>query len=169
MVSMDDEYPLLKGIGEILDNELQHHRMYDEFLKLGLPPEEFYEDADSKSFSRARRELRTLTPAAPLETFFRLFVTVIAPGGVGDEADRQKLRSFLKTRFSGQTWQILMEIEAEFLAWRQDHSLDVGPSQSQTLLTTRCAISASVGIPPSEPGRSCAGATITLSSQLRQA
>ena len=39
--------------------------------------------------------------------------------------------------------------------------------ESQNLLTTTCAMSASVGIPPST-GRSGAGATITVSSQERQ-
>src|SRR5262249_50868279 len=92
VVSMDDKRNALLAIATILDNELQHHRMYGAYAAAGLDPGHFYHDDDVESFDQVRTELKNMRKQAAPEEFFRLFVTVIAPGGVGTEDERRQLK-----------------------------------------------------------------------------
>jgi hypothetical protein len=60
MLSMDKKQLFLKPLGEILDNELQHHRMFEEFLGAGFRAEQFYNDDDATAFPAVRRELKDM-------------------------------------------------------------------------------------------------------------
>jgi|ERR1043166_1798286 hypothetical protein len=118
----------LKPIGEALDNELQHARMSDEFLRAGFRPEEFYHDDDTDAFKHARRGLQGLRKTELPEKFLLPFMTVIAPLGFGSDDDRRKLRNMFKANSSDATWAVLTGIEDIFARWRENPSLDPGDS-----------------------------------------
>ena len=73
---------------EILDNELQHHKFYPDFLALGFEPWQMYNDSDQKVWEESRQSVAALRSRDPLELFFNSYVTVIAPGGA-DEDERK--------------------------------------------------------------------------------
>ena len=81
--SMNNDQGLLKSIVEALDNELQHHRMFTEFLTMGFNPIHFYFDGDTDAYRTIRKEIKLMGPSTHVGQFFLKFVTVIAPGGRG--------------------------------------------------------------------------------------
>jgi hypothetical protein len=72
-----------KHLGRIctcLDNELQHHKMFNKFLKLGFPPNEFYNDLDTETVPCLEKLIKKTG-----ESFIILsvdYLTLLAPGGV---------------------------------------------------------------------------------------
>ncbi|WP_137105587.1 hypothetical protein [Azospirillum argentinense] len=124
--AMHHKYRAANIIAQMLDNELQHHRMYSEFLNIGFKAEQFYNDDDIKSYRKVRRELKAMGQTTAREEFLRAFVTVIAPGGAGTEDERIKLRNFLRARCGKNTWDILIGIENEIAGWVAQPSPDSG-------------------------------------------
>lgn len=115
---------LYLSILSMLDNELQHHRMFKRFADLGLSGKRFYCDSDKHTFASVRNILQRMNQSNHAAEFLLQFVSIIAPGGAGDEKQRKPLRNFLKTRCSSETWQILMEAERVFGEFRNGLSLD---------------------------------------------
>lgn len=126
LLSMDGKLDMLKYICEALDNELQHHRMIDGFLRAGFPPDQFYHDDDVNAFKDARRAVYGLNKNSLAEEFLLPFLTIIAPGGCGTEEERRKLKNLLRANSPQPIWKILSSIEEAFGAWRQTPSLDAG-------------------------------------------
>jgi hypothetical protein len=112
----------------MLDNELQHHRMFKRFSDLGLSGKRFYCDSDKNTYTYVRKNLQQMTTSNHAAEFLLQFVSIIALGGAGDEKQRKPLKNFLKTRCSTKTWQILMEAEREFAEWRNSSSVDASQS-----------------------------------------
>ncbi len=105
-----------------LDNELQHHKMFPQFLKLGFDKREFYGD-DAKEFEFAmRRALQE--PPESIAQAARDFLLVIAPGGPLPGQTRSALRNRLlrgkKGRFRGK----LTRIESIIAEWAQSPGFD---------------------------------------------
>ncbi len=109
----------------MLDNELQHHRMFRGFTALGLSKKRFYNDTDKNTYREVRREVEELQKGDHPAEFLLQFASVIAPGGAGDEAQRQPLKNFVKTRCTPETWRVLVEVEGLIEKWRLGTSLDV--------------------------------------------
>jgi hypothetical protein len=131
--SMDTGQSLLKPICEALDNELQHQRMIDDFLKLGFAKEEFYHDDDASAFPLVRKTIKGMDRSNhPCEFLYQYF-TVLAPGGIGTDKERAQLKQFFRTRCAPNTWNMLQAIETEFDAWRTATTLDVGPTIARIL------------------------------------
>jgi len=128
--------PMLKSHLEVLDNELQHHRMFEHYIALGLPSKNFYCDKDANTFKRIRRELGRLKRSDPFDFFLPIFLSVIAQGGAGTETERQQLRRYFATRCSLLCWNKLLQVEAAFVDWRTSSNID--PSE-----TIKCVLSSS--------------------------
>lgn len=75
-----DEEKLYSRLMACLDNELQHHKMYEEFLSHQFQPEEFYNDSDKDVASHLDKFLNAERNYRIEEVIPELF-TAIAPGG----------------------------------------------------------------------------------------
>jgi hypothetical protein len=71
---------LISGLLEMLDNELQHHKFYPDFLALPFTPSEMYHDSDNEVDSELRKIVAELRSDDPPEDFLRAYVTIIGPG-----------------------------------------------------------------------------------------
>ena len=110
---------LYSQVLSMLDNELQHHRMFHRFGQLGLAGKRFYNDDDKSTFGEVRKQVETMCATDPAAEFLLQFVSVIALGGSSDERQRKPLRNFIRSRCSADTWLVLLEIERHIAAWRQ--------------------------------------------------
>lgn len=124
----EERRTLYLAVLTMLDNELQHHRMFKRFADLGLSGKRFYCDSDKHTYTNVRKTLQQMTPSDHAADFLLQFVSIIAPGGAGDEQQRQPLKNFLKTRCSPGTWQILIQAECIFTEWRNSSSMDASES-----------------------------------------
>jgi hypothetical protein len=115
---------LYSQVLSMLDNELQHHRMFHRFGQLGLAGKRFYSDADKSTFGDVRGQVERMNATDPAAAFLLQFASVIAPGGSSDEKQRKPLRNFIQSRCSAETWQALLAIERLFSDWRQASTLD---------------------------------------------
>ena len=94
------------NVVQALDNELQHHRMFPEFLALGLDAKHFYDD-DADTFQSVRKELKGMSPRDHVGSFLLKYVTLIAPGGIGKSLDqRRKAKSFLRSQSGQGIWRV---------------------------------------------------------------
>ncbi|MGX7002388.1 hypothetical protein [Caballeronia sp. KNU42] len=119
---------MLKSHLEVLDNELQHHKMFEQYVDLGLPGKNFYRDSDTNTFKKIRRELDRSRKTDPFDLFLPLFLSVVAQGGAGTETEREQLRRYFETRCSFSCWNKLLQVEAAFGDWRKSSNLD--PSET---------------------------------------
>jgi hypothetical protein len=131
--SMDNRQDLLIPITSALDNELQHHKMFWDFVAMGLSPTEFYHDDDNETFAWVRNELGKVQVGNHPGEFFLLLATVIAPGGVGGDAERRELRGLLRAKCSTATWQALLDVEQEFDLWKRSTALLPGNTIANVL------------------------------------
>lgn len=115
---------LYSEVLSMLDNELQHHRMFHRFGQLGLAGKRFYNDADKSTFGEVRKQVEAMSATDPAAAFLLQFVSVIALGGSSDERQRKPLRNFIQSRCSAATWRVLLEIERHIADWRQAPTLD---------------------------------------------
>lgn len=115
---------LYSQVLSMLDNELQHHRMFHRFGQLGLAGKRFYCDEDKSTFGEVRKQVEAMRATDHAAAFFLKFVSVIALGGASDEKQRKPLRNFIQSRCSADTWLVLLEIERHIAAWRQAPTLE---------------------------------------------
>ncbi|WP_300039478.1 hypothetical protein [uncultured Roseobacter sp.] len=118
-----------KVLGEALDNELQHHRMFPLFIDAGFDPERFYHDADKNSYSRIRKELKSMKPRENSATaYFMKFLTILAPGGTGGEKERKQLENFFRAKVPKAKLKRIDEAAKELVLWRESSATDPGPT-----------------------------------------
>jgi hypothetical protein len=102
------------GIARVLgalDNELQHHKFYESFLKLGFPGTEMYHDDDSQLEGYIRESVEGLEGVhSPIEEYFFLYLTLIAPGGSASDSKRQELLDLLEEASPRKYWKRLVSI-----------------------------------------------------------
>jgi len=120
-VSLDMEsHKHLVRICSCLDNELQHHKMFDKFVGLGFPPNEFYNDLDSETIPYLEKivELK----GEPFISLCVDYLTLIAPGGVIPKDKytelQQKFYSYDNGKFENQI-KVIDKIIAD---WKNDSS-----------------------------------------------
>jgi hypothetical protein len=107
---------------QCIDNEFQHHKMFDKFIQLGFPPEEFYNDLDSDVVPYLENQLKTLN-----KSFLALsvdYLTLIAPGGVIKAAKIEELQQLFYNYNEGifrEKFQVIDKIISE---WINDSSYD---------------------------------------------
>lgn len=117
---------VLQAIVEALDNELQHHRMFDEFVAAGFDGGEFYHDGDDVSHADLRKEIEEL-PQHPVSAFF-VWLTLTAPGGGWPEGEREELTRLLQQKVSMDTWDKLQVISGIVDRWK--HQADLDPTNT---------------------------------------
>ena len=103
-----------------LDNNLQHHKMYPEFVALGYNPLEFYCDSDRMSETYLRevvlRQYHTIIEFVPD------FMTLIASGGAISENIKTEIENSFYQIFHGVFEQQLRDIKSEVMEWSESSS-----------------------------------------------
>lgn len=128
-----DQTILIKNLMDALDNELQHHKFYKNFIDLGFAPIQFYQDSDAETEGYLK-EILTHSFNSILEVVPQ-FLTAIAPGGIFSQDARENIKnSFLALngrQFSSQ----LIEIERIIVDWASSSSYDAIETIRNILLT----------------------------------
>jgi hypothetical protein len=108
-----------------LDNELQHHKMFPKFLKLGYPKEQFYIDNDTETENYLRSYLtKKVIEFKP--TFLR-YLTLIAPGGLISDIVKDELKEKFKLLDNNKYRAYFDHIDKQFYDWTNTTSLDAEP------------------------------------------
>ncbi|PTV70182.1 hypothetical protein [Agrobacterium pusense] len=107
-----------------LDNELQHHRMFDDFVAAGFDPGDFYAESDDMSHVGLRSEIEKLSFMTQEIDVLLTFLSLIAPGGRWPDGEREAMRDLLKTNIPAGTWSKLVKIEALIATWKQQADLN---------------------------------------------
>lgn len=119
---------LVQALANALDNELQHHRMYPAFVAAGFDPEHFYHDGDEATFATIRKKLKRLTPATThAATYFLIYLSIIAPGGRGDEEKRAQLDRFFRMKVPTNKLRLVDEAADKVREWGIASDVDPGP------------------------------------------
>ncbi len=106
-----------------IDNELQHHKFYNEFLSLGFRPDQFYMDSDSETEAYLNQEIDQ-----GINNIFRLvtcFFTAIAPGGAMSAIKANEIKEKLFSVENGNHSAKLKSIEEIVKTWSEDKNYDV--------------------------------------------
>ncbi|MEI3807565.1 hypothetical protein V6R85_23885 [Agrobacterium sp. CCNWLW32] len=119
---------VLQAIVTALDNELQHHRMFDEFVAAGFDGGDFYHDGDDASHTDIRKEIDGLSPKDHPTAAFFVYLTLLAPGGGWPEGERENLTHLLESKVSADTWTKLQKIAALIDGWK--HQADLDPTKT---------------------------------------
>jgi hypothetical protein len=107
----------------ILNNEIQHHRFYTNFLALGFSGLQMYCDSDAESYTRVADAASQLSGEELAEDFLRLYVTLIAPGGAGSSAEKERAFKILQSK-AGSKWNSLRHIKNIIEEYRDATGLD---------------------------------------------
>jgi hypothetical protein len=115
---------LLQALLSALDNELQHHRMFEEFVAAGFQATEFFHDGDAAGHADVLTDIEALTKN--YESAFALlpFLTLIAPGGDWPDGVRESLTQALEDKVSEDTWDRLQDIKGIIGSWKLQQDLD---------------------------------------------
>jgi len=112
----------------MLDNELQHHKFYPDFLALQFTPAEMYHDSDKATDRELREIVAELRRGDPPEDFLRAYVTVIAPGGAATSSEREQWKQLLRDRCPDRYWKRLDTIQQVISEYARGIDLDAGPT-----------------------------------------
>jgi hypothetical protein len=110
---------------DALDQELQHHKMFPQFIALGFPADEFYYDNDIEVLSKIDNFMK-VSYHDLLEVLLRYF-TVIAPGGTIEYKRLDYYKEQLKTLGNNAFRDKLNLIDDIFSKWTKSKSLDAEP------------------------------------------
>ena len=112
-----------------LDNELQHHKFYKSFLNLGFPGTEMYHDDDSQLEGYIRESVGELQGVnTPVEEYFFLYLTLIAPGGSASDSKRQELLDLLEEASPRRYWRRLVSIGESIGNFGHGSTVDASPT-----------------------------------------
>jgi hypothetical protein len=110
-----DTSDYFKELMSAIDNELQHHKMFPDFLKMGYNKEQFYIDSDTET----EKYLQSYLTKKTIEfrpTFLR-YLTLIAPGGCLDDNTKQELKENFKS-LNGNSYRAYFDhIDKQFEDW----------------------------------------------------
>lgn len=115
---------VLQALVSALDNELQHHRMFDEFVAAGFDAGEFYHDGDATAHVDVRKEIEELTTAHPPVAALFVYLTLLAPGGGWPDGEREDLTARLQSNVSMDIWDKLQSISGLIDHWKVQAHLD---------------------------------------------
>lgn len=123
-----DGNDMVQYVVQALDNELQHHRTFPTFVAAGLDPTKYYCDEDRQTYKRVRTELKRMKPKTLSAGYLFLnYLSAIAPGGAGSEAERAQLKRFFHLVAPREQMQKVEAAAEMLLAWGRSTSLDPGP------------------------------------------
>jgi hypothetical protein len=121
-ISSVDQTPAFGNFLTCLDNELQHHKFYSQFLLLGFKPEQFYSDSDVETEKFLRQEL--LKQYSTLIELIPNYFTVIALGGSMNGSIREELKGGFLNIHNGDFKDKLIKIENLVASWSISESYD---------------------------------------------
>ncbi|WP_293779582.1 hypothetical protein [uncultured Oxalicibacterium sp.] len=117
----------------VLDHELQRHKIYQRFLALGFTPEQFYRDADKDTFPYLNQVL--MTEPDTIARIIPPFLMLLAPGGtLSLEAYQDLYDRFLRIN-NGQYAKQLLVIEQLMQNWAATPTLDQTHTVRKIMLT----------------------------------
>jgi hypothetical protein len=108
----------------MLDNELQHAKLFGDFMRLGFRSEEMYADSDANWANYLGQRIDNLSPEKPLESFLAVYMTLIAPGGFGSADERRELELEIEKRCAPGYWKRLKAIRRAIAEYRDSQTLD---------------------------------------------
>jgi hypothetical protein len=117
-----DTQPHINRLCNCLDNELQHHKMFEKFVKMGFPPEEFYNDSDNEGIPYLEKIVNSTG-----ETLISLsvdYLSLIAPGGTIPENKLKELRQKFHGYDDGKYIEKFKVIDKIISDWKMDDSYD---------------------------------------------
>jgi hypothetical protein len=127
-VSLTEPRAFREWLFTALDNELQHHRMFPEYLRRGFSSTRFFRDNDAETEAYLRSEL------AAHDTFRDLlvpFLSFIAPGGQLLWSAKRRLRAqFLGAPYGDS----FTRVETIVRNWAQQDDLDAEATVREILL-----------------------------------
>ncbi len=115
---------VLQALISSLDNELQHHRMFGEFVATGFDGGEFYHDGDAAGHADVRKDIEALTKNHPPVAALFVYLTLLAPGGNWPDGAREELTHLLQANVSMDTWDKLQVISGIIGRCKQQADLD---------------------------------------------
>jgi hypothetical protein len=118
----------ISSLLEILDNELQHHKFYPDFIALQFTPGEMYHDSDNAVDRELREIVAELRSDDPPENFLRAYVTIIAPGGAANPSEREQWGQLLQDKCPARYWKRLETIQQIISEYAHGNDLDAGPT-----------------------------------------
>ncbi|WP_312598723.1 hypothetical protein [Brevundimonas sp.] len=123
---------LKTGFLEALDNELQHHRIFDRFISAGFEADQFYGDDDVSAFARVRTNVeKAKKKPLSIAGWLSLALTPLAPGGAADERKRSTTLAFLKTRGGDDIAARIDVMQSLLKDWSSSTSVDSKPVLEQ--------------------------------------
>lgn len=111
-----------------LDNELQHHRIFPEFLSAGFANDEFYTDEDDEDWVDVETHVRALSGTETPSIVLLAYLSLIAPGGGWPEGKREEIADLLRAKIAPVTWNKLLTVKAAIDAWSLQAEMD--PTQT---------------------------------------
>lgn len=105
-----------------LDNEFQHHKMYDKFIEMGFPSIEFYNDSDSEVEKYLRNGL--LKANLQFEDLVLYYMSLIAPGGSLTTGIIEQLKAEFRNYQNGIFMNRFNEIDKVMNEWKSDKGFD---------------------------------------------
>lgn len=112
----------LPRIISCLDNELQHHKMFDKFLEMGFQAENFYNDSDSEIEEYLINVLSENNLS--FEDLFPDYMSLIAPGGTLTYDQIEKLKLSFK-EYDGSIYESkFIQIDQIISDWVADNNFD---------------------------------------------
>ena len=126
-------HAVIENLIECFDNELQHHKMYPEFSRMGFLPDEFYADDDVGTAEHLQMALSS-NPTSVLE-LVRDYFTLIAPGGCLKDTQRQGFQSEFLTLGQGRFAAQFQAIRSAMDGWATCGTYNAEPTLRQIFLT----------------------------------
>lgn len=113
---------VFKSLMECVDNEIQHHKIYPQFIALGFLPSQFYRDDDAYTEEYLRDQIkRGFNSAADAAIDFFSF---IAPGGQFSNSANSELRSLFYGLEDGKFATVFNVIESAVADWKSAQTND---------------------------------------------
>lgn len=132
-ISSIDQSPLFQRFMTCLDNELQHHKFYNEFISLSFKSPQFYCDSDSDTEKQLQKNLSIgyKSLIALLPDFF----TSIAPGGSASPDEKNKLKGQFLDYNDRQYESQLVAIERLVRDWAESDDVNAESTVKKIMLT----------------------------------
>ena len=118
-----------------IDNEMQHHKFYDEFISLGFQADQFYCDADSGIEIFIENEISQINSSTVNASI--VFFSLIAPGGFLSDSAKSRLRAMLDKLDDGKHARCFKEIEKTVADWVGSPSADATEYIKRVLLAIK--------------------------------
>ncbi|MWC28072.1 hypothetical protein [Paenibacillus sp. MMS18-CY102] len=108
---------------ESLDNEFQHHKMYNQYVEMGYNPDFFYDDDDAVAIPLIINEILN-QPIPNKMTLLPHYLTVTAAGVERMLPDLADIKLRFRQKCSQRVATIFDVIDAQLLKWISFNSLD---------------------------------------------